>query len=445
MNTAVNTTTYTLGEGYFARRNWLDWLFALAVTAGALFALQRYGMHMDVYEKGILLAAIPSLIWLGWFWRPLLWLMLAVTGLSLAAIGLYQGADGGELARADSVFLLKYFLSSQSAILWMSMLFFMSTVFYWIGMFAGGERQTMMRIGSRVVWVAVALALIGTMVRWYESYQIAPDIGHIPVSNLYEVFVMFCWMTALFYLYYEEQYATRALGAFVMLVVSAAVGFLLWYTVVREAHEIQPLVPALKSWWMKLHVPANFIGYGTFALAAMVAFAYLIKQQAGETRWYKLAPLWLLGIVLCFEPLAFRQEVDGRSSYWMVYFGISALIVGAILLARRRIAAQLPELQVLDDVMYKAIAVGFAFFTIATVLGALWAAEAWGGYWSWDPKETWALIVWLNYAAWLHMRLMKGLRGTLSAWWALVGLAVTTFAFLGVNMFLSGLHSYGTL
>ncbi len=88
--------------------------------------------------------------------------------------------------------------------------------------------------------------------------------------------------------------------------------------------------------------------------------------------------------------------------------------------------------------MYKSIAVGFAFFTIATVLGALWAAEAWGGYWSWDPKETWALIVWLNYAAWLHMRLMKGLRGTVSAWWALVGLAVTTFAFLGVNMFLSG-------
>ncbi len=95
--------------------------------------------------------------------------------------------------------------------------------------------------------------------------------------------------------------------------------------------------------------------------------------------------------------------------------------------------------------MYKAIAVGFAFFTIATVLGRPLGGEAWGGYWSWDPKETWALIVWLNYAAWLHMRLMKGLRGTVSAWWALVGLGVTTFAFLGVNMWLSGLHSYGTL
>jgi cytochrome c-type biogenesis protein CcsB len=192
-------------------------------------------------------------------------------------------------------------------------------------------------------------------------------------------------------------------------------------------------------------VPANFIGYGTFALAAMVAFALLIKQHASETRWYKLAPLWLLGVVLCFEPVVFRQSAQGSSGYWAIYFGISALIVAGILMTRRQIAARMPAIEVLDDLMYKAIAVGFAFFTVATILGAFWAAEAWGGYWSWDPKETWALIVWLNYAAWLHMRLMKGLRGAISAWWALSGLVVTTFAFLGVNMFLSGLHSYGEL
>jgi hypothetical protein len=252
MNTA--TQTFTLNEGFLARRNWLDWLFALAVLAGGLFALQRYGAWMDGYEKGILLGTIPCAIWLGWFWRPLRALMFAVAACSLLAIALYQGEGGGDLARADTVFLLKYFLSSQSAILWMSMLFFMSTAFYWVGMFSRGEGTAMMRIGSRVAWVAVALALIGTMVRWYESYQIAPDIGHIPVSNLYEVFVMFCWMTAAFYLYYEEQYATRALGGFVMLVVSAAVGFLLWYTVVREAHEIQPTSSATapsrcRPWW----------------------------------------------------------------------------------------------------------------------------------------------------------------------------------------------------
>jgi cytochrome c-type biogenesis protein CcsB len=234
------------------------------------------------------------------------------------------------------------------------------------------------------------MGLIGLLSRWYESYLISPDVGHIPISNLYEVFVLFCIVTALLYLYYERRYQVRSIGAFVSLVIVAAVGFLLWYTFDRGAHEIQPLVPALQSWWMKIHVPANFIGYGAFSMAAMIAVPYLLVTKG-------------------------------------------------------RLRDKLPTAEAMDDLMYKAIAIGFAFFTIATILGAMWAAEAWGGYWSWDPKETWALIVWLNYAAWLHMRLIKGLRGPVLAWWALLGLFVTLFAFLGVNMFLSGLHSYGQL
>src|SRR5690606_23837463 len=115
------------------------------------------------------------------------------------------------------------------------------------------------------------------------SHLLGPGIGYIPVSNLYEVIILFALVTALFYLYYEARYATRSLGAFVMLIVTAAIGFLVWYALARDAYLIQPLVPALKSWWMKLHVPANFIGYGTFSLAAMVAFAYLVKVH-GQTR-----------------------------------------------------------------------------------------------------------------------------------------------------------------
>jgi cytochrome c-type biogenesis protein CcsB len=451
----MNTTTLMLGKSAnpLARRNLFDWVFAALVLAGTAYAFQRYGAGLDIYETLTLAGAAPSLIALGWYWRPLRPLGLGVGAAVLLAISLYTRTPddfGADLAAGEQVFLLKYFLSSQSAILWMSLLFFMSTTLYWIGLLArrpaGGGDNTALKLGSGFAWAAVVMALIGSLVRWYESHQIGTGIGHIPVSNLYEVFVLFCWLTTLFYLYYEQHYGTRTLGAFATLVVSAAVGFLLWYTLVREAHAIQPLVPALQSWWMKLHVPANFVGYGTFSIAAMVAFAYLIKQQAGDTGWWKLAPLWLLGVVLCFEPMVFRNgAAGGLSAYWAVYFGISALLVAGILSLRRRIAEKLPSFEVLDDLMYKSIAVGFAFFTIATILGALWAAEAWGGYWSWDPKETWALIVWLNYAAWLHMRLMKGLRGTMSAWWALVGLAVTSFAFLGVNMFLSGLHSYGEL
>jgi cytochrome c-type biogenesis protein CcsB len=434
------------------RRPILDWVFAAIILGLGVWGFVSYGSSMDVYEKAILAGAIPSLIGLGWFWRPLQTLM-ATTGLATAgAIALYMrnmDGYGVDLAVGEKSFLLKYFLSSQSAILWMSVLFFMSTIFYWIGLLT--RTTTGIRLGSRIAWVGVFMATTGTLVRWFESHQIAPDIGHIPVSNLYEVFVMFSWLTTTYWLYYLDRFSkmgqdVSSIGGFVMLVVSAAVGFLLWYAVDRGASEIQPLVPALQSWWMKLHVPANFIGYGTFAMSAMVAFAYLIKHHAGESRWWKLAPLWLMGVVLCFEPLVFRSGKDQMmSSYWAVYFGIAALAVAGIIAARRKIADQLPAFEVMDDVMYKAIAVGFAFFTIATILGAFWAADAWGGYWSWDPKETWALIVWLNYAAWLHMRLMKGLRGTFAAWWALTGLLVTSFAFLGVNMFLSGLHSYGQL
>jgi cytochrome c-type biogenesis protein CcsB len=369
---------------YLRRLGWADWMFGVLLFGGASFALQRYGAYMDVYEKVILFGAAALFSVLGWNWRPMRSLVLVVGGASLFAISLYQG----ELGRADGVFFLKYLLSSQSAILWMSVLFALATASYWTGILARSEFAA--RAGSALTWCAVAFGFIGLMVRWYESYLIGADIGHIPVSNLYEVFVLFCMITALFYLLYEDRYGTRALGGFVLLVIGAAVGFLLWYTFDREAHQIQPLVPALQSWWMKIHVPANFIGYGSFALAAMVGLAYLLAER---------------GVL----------------------------------------ASRLPPLQVLDDVMYRSISIGFAFFTIATILGALWAADAWGAYWQWDPKETWALIVWLNYAAWLHMRMMKGLRGTLPAWWALVGLLVTTFAFIGVNMFLSGLHSYGQL
>jgi cytochrome c-type biogenesis protein CcsB len=366
----------------------MDYLFALALLAGAIFAEARFYKFMDSYEQTILFCSVPALAILGWAWKPLRSLMIGSTILTFLAIYFYQTPEGGALARAEQAFFLKYMLSSQSAILWMSVFFSFSTLFYTLNLFF--RSQNMGTTGSKFCWAAVYIGLTGMLVRWYESYLMGADIGHIPISNLYEVFILFCLVTALFHLYYEAKYQSLVLGSFVLWIIAAAVAFILWYSVTRDAHQIQPLVPALQSWWMKIHVPANFIGYGTFAIAAMVAIAYLLK-------------------------------------------------------AKNIMADRLPSLELLDDVMYKAIAVGFAFFTIATILGALWAAEAWGGYWSWDPKETWALIVWLNYAAWLHMRLTKGLRGVVAAWWAIAGLFVTTFAFIGVNMFLSGLHSYGSL
>ncbi|MDR0702285.1 MAG: c-type cytochrome biogenesis protein CcsB [Azoarcus sp.] len=373
-----------------ARKEWLkrrdfgDWFYALALLAAASVAFLRYGEAMDGYDTAILALHVPILAALGWAWRPFRLFAAAVAALSLAGIWLYQG----DLARAEQIFFLKYLFSSQTAIAWMSAFFFIATGAYWIGLLARSGFAG--RTGSVLTWAAAVMGATGLFVRWYESWLLGPEIGHIPISNLYEVFVLFSLFTALLYLFYEGRYGTRKLGAFALLVISVSVAFLLWYAFTRGAHQIQPLVPALQSYWMKIHVPANFVGYGGFALAAMAGVAYLPGLQ-------------------------------------------------------KLFAGRLPAPEVLEDVMYKAIAIGFAFFTIATILGALWAAEAWGRYWSWDPKETFALIVWLNYAVWLHLRLTRGVRGTMLAWWAIAGLLVTTFAFLGVNLFLSGLHSYGSL
>ncbi|WP_374350193.1 c-type cytochrome biogenesis protein CcsB [Chitinimonas sp.] len=379
----------TLAAQHANARSWqnlslADYGFAAFLLLVAGIAYSRFHGFMDVYEQGILVGATASLIWLGWFWKPMRLFFPACLVLALAAIGLY----GGELARAQTAFWLKYVLASQSLVMWMCVLFFLATGAFWFGLLR--RSATADSIATGLAWSAAGAAGSWFFVRWYESYLIGSDVGHVPVSNLYEVFVLFCLITNLLYLYYQQRFATRRMGAFVMLVITAAVGFILWYTFDRQAHEIQPLIPALQSWWMKIHVPANFVGYGSFSLAAMLGVAQLLS-------------------------------------------------------ARGVLADRLPSYEVLGEVMYKAIAVGFLFFTIATILGAAWAADAWGGYWSWDPKETWALIVWLNYAAWLHVRLVKGWRGNVLAWWAVIGLLVTTFAFLGVNMFLSGLHSYGTL
>ena len=359
-------------------------LYLALLLGGALYALKTFHKYMDIYEEVILFGSVGFFSWLGWGWNHFKKIMILVFAISLFAIHLYQGT----LSNNEHIFFLKYLIASQSAIMWMNVFFVLSLVFYWFGLFK--KNNLIDNIASSFTSLAVLFGFIGLLVRWYESYLMGLDIGHIPISNLYEVFILFCLITSLLYLFYEERFNTKKLGAFVLIVINAAVGFILWYTFDRHADGVQPLVPALQSYWMKIHVPANFIGYGSFSLAAMVSVAYLLSSK-------------------------------------------------------KILNSYLPKSTVLDDLIYKSIAIGFIFFTIATILGAIWAAEAWGGYWSWDPKETWALIVWLNYAAWLHYRIVKGLRGSILAWWALIGLLVTTFAFLGVNMFLSGLHSYGQL
>ncbi|OHB32529.1 MAG: c-type cytochrome biogenesis protein CcsB [Desulfuromonadaceae bacterium GWC2_58_13] len=243
--------------------------------------------------------------------------------------------------------------------------------------------------------IATAVAGIGfvansaaILMRWFEAKGMGYD--QAPLSNLYESVVFFAWSILFIYLLMDFKYKQRAVGAFVM--PFAFLG-MAWAQLGLDA-EIQPLVPALQSNWLTYHVITCFLGYAAFAVACGASIMYLL--MAGRPR-------------------------NGDSAR----------------------PSLLPSSKVLDDINYKAIMLGFPLLTLGIVTGAAWANYAWGTYWSWDPKETWSLIVWFIYAAFLHARFTRGWAGKRAAWLSIIGFGATIFCYLGVNLILSGLHSYG--
>ncbi len=250
------------------------------------------------------------------------------------------------------------------------------------------KKDTLARVGTWICIVAAVVSTVAIGVRWAESYKMG--IGRIPVTNLYESLVFFAWAVNLFYLFVEWRYKNRTFGAFVMPIAFATMLFAF-----TNESGIQPLVPALQSYWLHAHVITCFIGYAAFAVSAGTAVMFLLKAKQEEAK-------------------------------------TTGGVVGV-----------LPPTKMLDELVYKAIMWGFPFLTAGIITGAAWANYAWGTYWSWDPKETWSLIVWLVYAAFLHARITRGWHGRRAAILSIVGFLATVFCYLGVNLVLSGLHSYG--
>ncbi len=372
-----------------------DWLWALLVLIGTAIAFDRFHADFGTIQDVLLASTAAGMIALGWFWRQFEGFSLAVTVLSLSAIALY----GNSLAAAHRDPLLLFLLSSPVAITWSCALFLLANAIYLLGLAVRSDSasQGLLSWGSRLTWAAVTMGFVALMVRWRESYLLGPAEAQIPISDLFDVFVLFNVVTGLLYLYFETRYRQKSLGGLALLIVSAASLFTFYLMFQFHGAHIGPVNPELRSYWIKIHVPALFIGYGAFAIGAMVGGAWLLRARAE------------------------RLYPDGR------------------------VTRRLPDLQTLDDVMYRYNALGFVFLTLGTILGALWAEQAWGAYWSWDPKETEALVVWLNYAAWLHMRYTNGWRGKTMAIWTIVGLLLTTAGFIGVDVFLPGLHSFGRL
>jgi cytochrome c-type biogenesis protein CcsB len=235
-----------------------------------------------------------------------------------------------------------------------------------------------------------------------------------------------------------------------------------WYAVSREAAEIQPLVPALKSYWLHIHVLTSFLGYAAFAISFGTSLMYLVistkEKDATYVFWTMcigalVVVLLAVGIdALVLTKAGGEHMLEGtfRSRVPVVkiisFLGLAAVLFVCWLVGlglRDKLMAFANTMETLDEVGYKTIAIGFPLLTVGIITGAVWANKAWGTYWGWDPKETWSLITWLMYAAYLHARLTRGWRGKRAAILSMVGFLAVIFTYLGVNLLLSGLHSYG--
>ena len=251
------------------------------------------------------------------------------------------------------------------------------------------QKNRIFRWGTWVVTVGIALNAAGFVLRWIESYQMG--IGRIPLSNLYESLVFFSLMIALIYFVIESKYGLQIIGAFAMPLAFLSIAYASLSPNISD--RIQPLLPALKSNWLTVHVITCFIGYAAFAIAFGLALMYLIK----------------------------RDNPDSE---------------GSILL-------KIPARRILDSLTHQMVLFGFLFLSAGIISGAVWANSAWGRYWGWDPKETWSLITWFVYAIMLHARLMRGWQGKRIAVFSMVGFAAVLITYFGVN-YLPGLHSYGS-
>ena len=279
-----------------------------------------------------------------------------------------------------------------------SMLFNVTTIAYMASMvvffaFLASKNKAIGLCGSVLAYAGFAVQTVAIALRWKESYALG--YGHAPLSNLYESVVFFSWTIILIYMFIELKYKYRIVGAFV--VPFAFLG-MSWAQLGMQSG-IEPLVPALQSNWLLYHVITCFLGYAAFAVACGISIMYLVK--AGS------------------------EERGGSTP------------AGGLM-------GMFPPIRVLDDLNYRAIMIGFPLLTLGIITGAAWANYAWGTYWSWDPKETWSLIVWFIYAAFLHARFTRGWVGKRAAWLSIIGFAATIFCYLGVNLLLSGLHSYGS-
>ena len=213
--------------------------------------------------------------------------------------------------------------------------------------------------------------------------------GHLPITSMHEASSFFAWCIVLLFFFLEYRYKIGIMSSFILPVV-----FILMLSSSILPREIRPLSPALQSYWLGIHAFLAFLGNAAFAVAFGTSIMYLLQEHYLKSKH------------------------------------LSGLF------------QRLPSIQVLDEINYKMINLGFPLLTLAIITGALWSESAWGNYWRWDPKEVWSMITWFIYALVLHVRLTAGWRGKRAAILSIIGFSVVLFTFFGVNLLLKSLHSF---
>jgi len=258
--------------------------------------------------------------------------------------------------------------------------------------------------------------------------------GRVPWGNMYEFSVMVGVITVTaFLVWVARRPAVRPLGVFVLLPAVLAIGL----AGIAFRVPAGPLVPALNSRWIAIHVAAAITGSSVLSLAAVFSALFLVKERL-ERRAATPAPPLVAGGARTADRVEVREAVAG----YRVEEPEPAPPAGGEPRPARRVWDRLPSAATLDDLAYRTTAFGFPIWTFAIIAGAIWAQAAWGRYWGWDPKETWSFISWTIFAAYLHARATAGWRGRRAAWLSLLGLVALVFNFYVVNTWIVGLHSY---
>jgi len=318
------------------------------------------------------------------------------------------------------------------------------------------------------------------LTRWTESYAqwtmfntessfILSVLRSAPLRNLFESLVFFVWCLILGYLIIEFKYKTRSFGAFITPVAGIALAFIGLSGISKE---ISPLVPALQSNWLLAHVTMSFIAYAAFAISFSTGLMYLILKTERHSEpsyifWtitlgVFIAAFFAMGIdylsmgIAIKTPEAFIKGYIFKATFlnenavvsiisWLAAIAFIYFVWRYGHILKNVVGSFSISAENLEEITYKSIATGFPVFTLGgLIFGAIWADQAWGTYWSWDPKETWSFITWLVYAFFLHSRLLRGWKGKKVAIVAVVGFIIVIFTYIGVNLILSGLHSYGS-